>query len=81
MIIITTQSNFKNKLKIRCPQCRSRICDIVADDLQTCRKKYRVVLGEFLESGIAVKCQKCGCISVISNQLNMDNCTGINHLD
>lgn len=81
MIIITTKSDFKYKLKIRCPQCRSRICDIVADDLQVCRKKYRIVPGASLENGIAVKCQKCRRISVISNQMNMDSCTGISRLD
>ena len=45
--------------KICCPECHSRLCDLLIEQ-GYCEHSYRIVIDSGGESLIAIKCQKCG---------------------
>lgn len=66
MIALNPSAEFKDTKKIRCPECRGRICDIVVSENNNCRHNFKVVVDKDSKSKIAVKCSKCGRVVGIS---------------
>lgn len=60
MIAVNTAVDIRKIRKVLCPECRSRICDVVVPEQEICRHKYRVVFDVNSDCLIAIKCQKCG---------------------
>lgn len=66
MIAINTYLAEVKTCKIRCPECRWRICDMVIPEQNMCHHSYKVIQGRNSDSNIAIKCQKCGLVIGIS---------------
>ena len=62
MIALNPAADFKDTKKIRCPECRKRIFDVVLTEQKSCRHNFRVVIDKGSKSKIAVKCSKCGAL-------------------
>lgn len=60
MIAVKKSAKYINSQKVRCPECRSRICDVVVPEREKCRHKYRIIFDGQSDFLIAIKCQKCG---------------------
>lgn len=66
LIALNPVADFKDTKKIRCPECRKRIFDVVLTEQKSCRHNFRVVIDKDSKSKIAVKCSKCGQLIGIS---------------
>ena len=62
MIAVSTNLSVNKTRKVFCPECRSRICDLLLPEQQVCNHKYKIVIDHGSESLIAIKCNKCGKI-------------------
>ncbi len=62
MIAVSTNLSVNKTRKVFCPECRSRICDLLLPEQQGCAHKYKIVIDHSSESLIAIKCKKCGQI-------------------
>lgn len=62
MIAISTAVFGKKTRKVHCPECRSRICDLLIPEQEICRHDYKIVFDGNSDCLIAIKCQKCGKI-------------------
>lgn len=62
MIAVNTCLTEQETRKVRCPECRGRICDMVIDEYFDCQHKYKVIKNESSQSNIKIKCHKCGLI-------------------
>ncbi len=62
MIAVNTAVDVEKIRKVLCPECRSRICDVVVSKQGKCQHKYRVIFDGNSDYLIAIKCQKCGKI-------------------
>ncbi len=60
MIAVNTVDDIGKLRKILCPECRSRICDVIVSEQDVCRHKYRIVFDGNSDCLIAIKCRKCG---------------------
>lgn len=60
MIAINTAVEGDKLRKVLCPECRSRICDVIVPEREKCRHKYRIIYDGNSDCLIAIKCQKCG---------------------
>lgn len=60
MIAVNSNVIMRQTKKICCPECRSRICDVVVPERGKCRHKYRIAFDGDSDCLIAIKCQKCG---------------------
>ncbi len=60
MIAINTAAEVGKLRKVLCPECRSRICDVVVSEQEKCKHRYRIIFDGSIDSLIAIKCQKCG---------------------
>lgn len=60
MIAINTAAEAGKLRKVLCPECRSRICDVVVPEREKCRHKYKIIFDGNSDCLIAIKCQKCG---------------------
>lgn len=60
MIAINTAADVGKLRKVLCPECRSRICDVIVPEREKCRHKYRIIFDGQSDCLIAIKCQKCG---------------------
>lgn len=60
MIALNTAADSGKIRKILCPECRSRICDVIVPEWEKCRHKYRVIFDGNSEYLFSIKCQKCG---------------------
>ena len=43
MIAINTAVEGDKLRKVLCPECRSRICDVIVPERGKCRHKYRII--------------------------------------
>lgn len=66
MIALNPADDFKSTQKIRCPECRGRIFDVIITEQNSCQHNFRVVIDKGSKSKIAVKCSKCGQLVGIS---------------
>lgn len=62
LIALNPVVDFERTKKIRCPECRRRIFDVVLTEKNDCRHNLKVVIDKDSKSKIAVKCSKCGQI-------------------
>lgn len=60
MIAVNTEIPVKRTHKVRCPECRWRICDVVDDGNTAC--KHKIVSNRLSDSNLVIKCQRCGSI-------------------
>ena len=60
MIALNTAAEVGKLRKVLCPECRSRICDVVVPEREVCRHKYKIIFDGNSDCLIAIKCQKCG---------------------
>ena len=60
MIAVNSNIIMRQTKKVCCPECRSRICDVVVPEREVCRHKYKIIFDGSIDSLIAIKCQKCG---------------------
>lgn len=60
MIAVNTVVDVEKIHKVLCPECRSRICDVVVSKQGNCQHKYRVIFDANSDCLIAIKCKKCG---------------------
>ncbi len=60
MIAVNSNIIMRQTKKVCCPECRSRICDVVVPEREKCRHKYRIIFDGNSDYLIAIKCQKCG---------------------
>lgn len=66
MIAINTCLPQQKTHKVRCPECRGRICDMVVDEYDDCCHSYQILYNQSSKSSIVIKCQKCGLTIGIS---------------
>lgn len=62
MIAVNSNVTIKHAKKIFCPECRSRICDMIIPEQEQCYHKYKVIFDENSEYFLTIKCKKCGKI-------------------
>lgn len=62
MIAVSTCLEEQKTHKVKCPECRGRICDMVLDDCNDCRHKNKIITTGYTRNQITIKCQKCGLI-------------------
>ena len=60
MIAVNTVVDVEKIRKVLCPECRSRICDVIVSEQGKCQHKYRVIFDGNSDCLIAIKCKKCG---------------------
>lgn len=60
MIAINTAADAGKLRNVLCPECRSRICDVVVPEQEKCKHRYRIIFDGQSDCLIAIKCQKCG---------------------
>ena len=73
MIAVNTVIDVEKIHKVLCPECRSRICDVVVSKRGNCQHKYKVIFDGNSDCLIAIKCKKCGkVIGLGITQLNKD---------
>lgn len=60
MIAVNSNIIMRQTKKVCCPECRSRICDVVVPEREKCKHRYRIIFDGNIDSLIAIKCQKCG---------------------
>jgi len=60
LIAVNSNIIMRQTKKVCCPECRSRICDVVVPEREVCRHKYKIIFDGNIDSLIAIKCQKCG---------------------
>lgn len=60
MIAVNTAVDENKIRKVFCPECHSRICDVIVPDQEVCRHKYRIIFDGNSDCLIAIKCRKCG---------------------
>ena len=60
MIAVNTCVNADKTFKVRCPECRSRICDMLLDDKCNGYGNNKVKTDKYSKFQIAIKCRKCG---------------------
>ena len=60
MIAVNSNIIMRQTKKVCCPECSSRICDVVVPEREVCRHKYKIIFDGNIDSLIAIKCQKCG---------------------
>ncbi len=60
MIAVNSNIIMRQTKKVCCPECRSRICDVVVPEQEKCKHRYRIIFDGNIYSLIAIKCQKCG---------------------
>lgn len=66
MIAVNSHMEKLETYKVRCPECRGRICDMVIDEEKKCHHSYRIVTDKNSKSHITIKCRKCGIVVGIS---------------
>lgn len=61
LIAINTNVTEVKTFKVRCPDCRGRICDMVIPH-NSCAHAYKICIDSKSRSCIIIKCRKCGLV-------------------